>query len=398
MVVLFVLSLIPLILSIINLVNNTYLLIGLFVLDFIVVGILSAIAMNPLLPFREVIKKITTIIPLGFVFSIISAGIVYYMKMTTSSILVFLSIFAVIIFVMAYIRTRTRKEQIENPADYNEKHLVRIIFVLAVFCVVSYVGMEVPPFSVIPLWFGLCVPFICILPGYLGLNILNPYKDAIRLMERLGISFFISLVITSIIGLILVQLEHMLNMRHVSLILVVITLIIFLPLYYIRIKEKKTQVLFSDSRLNKIFVLMTIVAIIAVLASGILVSSGNIGTADNNPGSLFQGNTTIDIKGMTKTPGADGYYNFTNGDVLDLTVVIKNNENRDMNYKLKIDVVNNTSEKTFDEQKISIKNSQSKQIKTNITMTSGKKEIRFTLYDDNNKATKIRRLHVNVNK
>ena len=45
---------------------------------------------------------------------------------------------------------------------------------------------------------------------------------------------------------------------------------------FIEIKEKKTYVLFSNATLNKIFVLITILAIIAVITSGVLVSRGNI--------------------------------------------------------------------------------------------------------------------------
>ena len=230
LVAIFILSLIPLILSLFRLVNNTYLFVGLFALDFLIVGIVSAMAIHPLLSFKEVIRKIIYIIPSGLVFSIASTVAVYYLKMTAGSILVFLSIIAIILIIIAFVRNKSRMIAIENPEEYTEKHIVRIIFVLAIFCIVSYIGMEIPPFSVIPLWFGLCIPFIILLPGYLCLNIVNPYKDEFRLIERLSISIFASLVITSIIGLILAQLEHLLNMRHVSLVLVVVTLIIlFIP-------------------------------------------------------------------------------------------------------------------------------------------------------------------------
>ena len=253
--------------------NNTYLFVGLFVLNFLIVGIVSTIAINPLLSFREVLRKYSLIIVTGLIFSLISAAVVYFMKMTASSILVFLSLFALLIILISAVRRQSTQERIENPEEFTEKRIVRIIYVLVVYCIVSYIGMEIPPFSVIPLWFGLCIPFICLLPGYLGLNILDPYRDAIRLPERLGISVFVSFIITSLIGLILIQIEHSLNMRHVSIVLLIITLVILLPLYYIRIKEKKTHVLFSSPILNKLFILMTLVAIIAVIASGVLVFS-----------------------------------------------------------------------------------------------------------------------------
>lgn len=371
--------------------------IGLFALNFLIVGIVSTITMNPLLSFKEIIRKFKYIVLFGLIFSLISTGITYFTKTSVSNTLITLSVIAIIISIIAYLRKQSTIDKIENPEEYTEKHISRILYLLVILCIVSYIGMEVPPFSVIPLWFGLCIPFIMLLPGYLFINILNPYKDEIRIMERIGISIFISLVITSIVGLTLVQIEHFLNMRHVSLVLVVITLIILLPLYYIRIKEKKTYVLFSNSTLNKIFVLITILAIIAVITSGILVSTGNINNNKENETLFVKGNTTFEVTGIHETADEKGYYNFTNEEILNLIVKITNEENKDMNYRLKIDIINDTTNETFSEENVTVKNKENKNIETNITMETGQKDIRFTLYDDNNRPYKIRHLYVNVN-
>ena len=370
--------------------------VGLFAIEFLVVGIVSTMAMNPLLSFKEIIRKIKQIIPFGLLFSFISTVIVYLTNMTASTILIFLSIISIIFSIITYLRIQSTISKIENPEEYTEKHIRRILYLLALFCVIAYIGMEIPPFSVIPLWYGLCIPFIALLPGYLCVNTLNPYKDEIRIMERVGISVFISLVITSIVGLILVQIEHFLNMRHVSLILVVVTLIILLPLYYIRIKEKKTFVLFSNSTINKLFALMTIIALIGVITSGVLVMSGNNNNNPTGENIFFQGNTSFEVKGIHETPDSNGYYNFTNGNNLNITVHIENNEHRDMNYKLKIDIINDTSNSTFLEENVLVKDNKTKDIEKNITMKTGKKDIKFTLYDDNNHPYKIRHLYVNV--
>ena len=370
--------------------------VGLFAIEFLVVGIVSTMAMNPLLSFKEIIRKIKQIIPFGLLFSFISTVIVYLTNMTASTILIFLSIISIIFSIITYLRIQSTISKIENPEEYTEKHIRRILYLLAFFCVIAYIGMEIPPFSVIPLWYGLCIPFIALLPGYLCVNTLNPYKDEIRIMERVGISVFISLVITSIVGLILVQIEHFLNMRHVSLILVVVTLIILLPLYYIRIKEKKTFVLFSNSTINKLFALMTIIALIGVITSGVLVMSGNNNNNPTGENIFSQGNTSFEVKGIHETPDSNGYYNFTNGNNLNITLHIENNEHRDMNYKLKIDIINDTSNSTFLEENVLVKDNKTKDIEKNITMKTGKKDIKFTLYDDNNHPYKIRHLYVNV--
>jgi uncharacterized membrane protein len=380
-------------------VNNIYLFIGLFALDFLLVGIVSTKTIKPELTLKEVLRNVKYILPLGLLFSLISSGIVYFMKMTATNILIILSIITILISLIAIIRTQDRKKKNENPEEYSEKSILRIIYLLILFCIISYIGIEVPPFSVIPLWFGLCIPFILILPGYLALNIVNPYKDDIRTVERLGISVFISLIITSIIGLILVQIEHLLNMRHVSLVLVVATLIIFLPLYYIRIKEKKTFVLFNDKRLNRIFILMTIIGLIAVVASGVLVSTGNLpngNNTDTNIDPFVQGNTSFEVTGIHETPDDDGYYSFENGDNLNLSINITNQEHKDMQYTLKIEIINDTANSTFSEENITLKDNQNQIIDQNITMRTGKKDIKFTLFNDNNQPYKIRHLYVDV--
>lgn len=395
MIVLFILSLIPLGLSLMKMVNNQILFIGLFALDFLIVGIVSTMAIHPLLSFNDVIRNFKHIIPLGLIFSLLSTAAVYFLNMTASNILIFLSIIGIILLILTFLRKRTSKHKIENPADYNEKYIVRIIILLAILCVVSYIGMEVPPFSVIPLWFGLCIPFIVLIPGYLMLNIINPYKDEIRIMERLGVSVFASLVLTSIVGLILVQIDSYLNMRHVSMALVIITLIILLPLYYIRIKEKKSFVLFSNATMNRIFAIITVLAIIAVITSGVLVSSGNIN--NKNEETLFlEGNTTFEVSGIHETPDEEGYYTFYDGDNLNLTIKIKNEEHKDMTYKVAIDIVNDTDTTRFSEQNVSVKDNKTEKIDTNITMTPGKKDIKFILYDDANKPYKIRHLYIDV--
>lgn len=376
-------------------VNNQILFVALFALNFIIVGIVSTMAMNPLLDFKDVVRKYKQVIPFGLLFSLISTAAVYFMNMTASNILIFLSIIGIIILIISSLRRKTSIHKIENPEEYNEKHIIRIIVLLAILCVVSYIGMEVPPFSVIPLWFGLCIPFILLIPGYLCLNIINPYKDEIRIMERVGISVFTSLVITSIVGLILTQLEGFLNMRHTSMVVVVITLIVLLPLYYIRIKEKKSFVLFNNSTMNKIFAVITVLAIIAVITSGVLVSSGNINNKHEE--TLFvDGNTTFEVTGIHETPDDDGYYYFDEGDNLNLTVKIKNEEHKDMNYRLVIDLVNDTANTTYSEQNVTVKDNATEEIETNITMEAGRKDIRFTLYDDSNHPYKIRHLYIDV--
>lgn len=399
MVILLILTLIPLVLSLLGLVNkqNSYLFIGLFALNFLLVGVVATKAINPQLSFKQVMRKIILIIPFGLLFSLISTIMTYVFKMTASTILVFLSLITLILIIIIFAKSQTAISKMNDPEKYHDQKIKLVLFALIILCIVSYVGMEVPPFSVIPLWFGLCVPFIVIIPGYLVMNFMDPYNDEIMFLERIGISFFISLIITSIIGVVLTQLESMLNMRHVSLILVIVTLILIIPAYAVRIKNIDADELFSDSRVNNLFLIITIIAILAVVASGVLVSTGSVMNTENNSGSLYQGNTTFDVTGIYETPGDDGYYTFTNGEILNLSVNIVNKENRDMVYKLKVEVVNDTVNNTLSEEEIVLTNGENRTIDTNVTMASGRKDIKFVLYNENDQPYKIRHLYVNVN-
>lgn len=396
--ILLVLTLIPLILSLLGLVNraNMYLFIGLFAMNFLLVGIAATKALHPELPFKRVIRKIMLIIPFGLLFSLISTIVTFNLKMNASTILVFLSLTILIFVAIIFAKSKNIINEINDPNEYHDDNIKRVIIALVILCIVSYIGMEVPPFSVIPLWFGLCVPFIVIIPGYLFINLIDPYNDEILFLERIGISFFISLIVTSIIGLILTQIEHMLNMRHVSLVLVIITLIIFIPAYAMRIKKIDSSELFSDIRMNKLFIIITILAVIAIAVSGVLVSTGSVMNTQNNSGTLYKGNTTFEVNGIYETPGDDGYYTFTNGEILNLSINIVNKENVDKVYTMKIEVTNDTTNNTLSQEEISVGNGESKTINTNVTMSSGRKDIKFVLYNENGQPYKIRHLYANV--
>ena len=374
--------------SLFKLVTNTYLFVGLFALNFIIVGFFATHTLLPLLTLKQITRKVGLIIAFGLIFSLISTIITNYLNMTASGILIFLSLISIFLGIITYVQHITQRKQREAPEEFSDKKVNIILIVIAALCVISYIGMEVPPFSGFPLWFELCIPFIMLIPGYLIINIVIPYRDELRIMERLGIAIFISLIMTSTIGIILVHIEQYLNMRHVSIVLIVITFIILLPAYYIRIKEVDSSERFSNSAVNYLIVILTIIAVCGVIASGLFIGTGNV---DNNT-ELYQGNTTFTVSGVHENPDEEGYYNFTEGEVINLTMNITNNENKDMDYTLTIEINNDTTDDTIYEKEIQLTNGESKIIQENLTMSNGKKDIRFVLYT-NDEPYKIRHLY-----
>ena len=147
---------------------------------------------------------------------------------------------------------------------------------------------------------------------------------------------------------------------------------------------------FINKKIDRTFVIVAILSIIIVLLSGIYVN------ADAITQPTQQGNTTFDINGISNTADEEGYYHFTSGEELSLNMSIKNQENQDMNYTISVQSRNDSGTNEVQNITQEVKNGESVEIPTNLTMTSGKKDIVFTLYKNQTQAYKIRHLYVNV--
>ncbi|WP_162685822.1 DUF1616 domain-containing protein [Methanosphaera sp. BMS] len=335
---------------------------------------------------KKPIQVITLAIFLSLVGMIITKSLI---GASTRNFIIVLSIISIIVTLLTNFEHSKNFDYSDNKIvkKYFSKGTHESIYAIAVYCLVSFFGINVPPFSVIPLWFGLCVPFLLFIPGYLITNTVIPKKDEIELPERLGISVFLSLITMSIIGFAYAQLKHGLNMRIVTLILVFMTLFILIPLYLIRSRNIPLKVRFNHPLIERLLVLMAIISLILVILSGIYVNTLSL-TA--NPG-----NTTFTIEGITASNSSDGYYSFDEGQEVELNISLTNQENEDVNYKVVIESKNESGNTTVDELTKSLKVNESAKIPVNITMTPGKKDITFTLYK-NDKVYKIRHLYVNV--
>lgn len=379
--------------------TNMYLFIILFAVEFIIIGYSCTKTLYPLATFKQLAYKVIHHLTFGITFSLVTALISnYFLKKitfipleTTNMFLILLSIISIIVVVIA--RTRVKKAQANedlNIDKYVDKSVAESTYALVIFCIIAFVGINVPPFSVIPLWFGLCAPFFVIIPGYLITNTLFPRKGEIALQERLGIAIFVSLILMSIIGFTYAQVCHSLNMRIVTLIMLFMVLIILIPAYILKTRNIEVKKRFSNPTIDKLFIIMAIIALIAVISSGIYV---NAETITNN---VQQGNTTFEIEGITQSPSSDGYYEFEDGEELTLNISLTNQENADVNYKISVQTHNDSANKEISTLNETVKNGQKVDIPYNLTMTSGKKDITFTLYKDDGEAYKIKHLYVNI--
>ena len=405
MSILFIIALISIIISYLSIVDNQYFNIGLFAIGFFIAGISATSVLHPSLSFRELTRKFVLILAFGLVFSLLSSIIVtYFMDISLNNINIVLSIFSIILMIIFLFRDNNGNKKnsgltteskineniaetvddIENLTDdggsYSKISSLAIL-ILAVFTLIS---MTIPPFNVLHVWYFAIIPFIAFVPGYYIINTLVTRKDDLLVVERMSIAVFSSLVIMSIIGLIIVQINGKLNMRYVSIILVILSVILIL-VYLIKIRKVPNNERFYHRRTNIALVTFAIIAILAVVGSGIYATTENLG----------QGNTTFVVNGINKTADSNGYVNFTDGENVSVQLNVTNQEHKNMNYTVRVEVHNDTTNKTLTEQPVSLNNGQSWVLPYNLTMSPGQKDIQFVLYK-NNKPYVIRHLYCNV--
>ena len=391
MIILVILSLIPLIYALFSSMNNLLIFLVAFTLEFIIIGLASTKILYPSDNIEQITKKPIQVITLAIFMSLISILITrYLLGASTRNFIIILSIVSLILTLLTNIKHSKTIDYTNSPViqKYVSKGTHESIYAIAAYCLISFVGINVPPFSVIPLWFGLCVPFILFIPGYLMVNTVVPKVNEIELPERLGMSVFASLITMSVIGFAYAQIHHGLNMRVVTLIILFLTLFILIPAYLIKTRDIPLNLRFNHPTIERLLVIMAIISLILVILSGIYINAESLTTPP--------GNTTFQIEGISASNSSDGYYTFANGEEVQLNISLTNKENEDMNYKVVIESKNDSANNQVDTFNQNIKNNESTKIPVNITMSPGRKDITFTLYKNDTQPYKIRHLYVNV--
>lgn len=382
MTVVSLIALLPLIILLIF--NNLpqYIIIPLFTIEFLLVGITCACLMYPLLTFKEIIRKALIIIAFGIIFSLISLiTTIYLLKTRVINIALVLSSITIILSIVSVFRQdRAIRQEHGETLDI----IQRSIYTVMLLSIISIIGMFISPFNKLPLWEGLCLPFILYIPGYYVINSIIPQMDELSFIERSVCAIIISTTITSILGIILMQIEGTLDCVHLTLCVIIITILILI--YYVsKIKNIDDEIRFYYKKANTALIIITIIALIGVIISGVYVQDHVIN----------QGNTTFEVNGINKTAGEDGYINFTTNEEVKLSLNLTNHQYETKNYTVKILIQNGTTNRTFAEENITIKDGESKIIPVDLTMNSGEKDIQFVLYE-NKKPYIIRHLYANV--
>ncbi|MCD7781839.1 MAG: DUF1616 domain-containing protein [Methanosphaera sp.] len=394
MIYLFIISLIPLIISVYDqyfssIISNEYLYVILFAIEFLVVGIVATSVVIPELTMRQTINNFFVVVVFSVLFSLASVVCAdKYLVIDIQSCVLILSIFTLIVSILAIFRKSDSNDNDNLTVDTSSKTTVYLILLL---CVLSIIGMTIEPFTNLPLWEGLCIPFIFFLPGYYAINAILPYIDELSTMERSGVAIFTSLIITSIVGLIVFELTGVLDMVITSIIMIILTFIVVV-IYMVHVRSIPLNKRYSHRATNNILMAVTIIVLISLVATGIYFTF--VGTTTDTSENTLP-NATLETSGINKTSDADGYVSFEYGEELTVDMNVTNYDEAG-DYVVRVEVVNDTTNRVLNEYPITLGENESQIISTNLTMSSGQKDIRFVLYDAQNQPVVIRHLYANV--
>lgn len=223
-----------------------------FVMSFLFLGYSLIALLRPEENYRDILHKPVLILEFS-VLLILSVSVILKFSSLGLDLLLLvmvLSIITMILSISAYIRrinyykshdpgqmiTETQEEKILSPVKRKKsvnkprKHFklsmhgdLILLDLLSVFTIVSF-NMSLPFTSLIHYVVGLF--YILLLSGYSVQAVLFPDKKSLGKKERLGLSFAISLPISSIIGLVLNYTKYGISITSLLLPLVILTLII----------------------------------------------------------------------------------------------------------------------------------------------------------------------------
>ncbi|NPA62801.1 MAG: DUF1616 domain-containing protein [Methanococci archaeon] len=229
--------------------------------------------------------------------------------------------------------------------------LILIIFLSLLLLMIIYVSPENPLREVIGLG------FILFFPGYAFINFLFPKKKELDTLERLALSFGLSMALTPLIGLILNFTPYGINLTSILISLCAFNILFSIFAIYRRERVKNPYIPKIDieklkkelewdkrSKLDKILTVILTIAIILSFATLIYVIShpnqtehftefyilGKNGKAYDYPTELFVGENATVIIGIVNHEGRDvNYYveiylvNLTYNETLNKTIIYK---------------------------------------------------------------------------
>lgn len=356
----------------------------LFILIFVSSGYSLICVLYPEEDYKLLLKKPVLILELSVLITIIISIMLKYFSLGLkfTNLTLILSFIAISLSVTAYIlRLNHLKNLRENEKldKYIKQHstgtTTKNLIIFTSLSLIMIICVSVTPLNKTPLWMVPGSLFICLIPGYLFFAALFPKNDQLELIERLTLSFGLSMVITSLIGLTFNYALKNIYLK-VTLIFLAVFSLIFSLIAFWRMRKLTVAKQLHIPQLEKLLSMFIIVCILLTIctASYTLLEPINIekGGNENNFTDFYIKEIDSNVNGHT--------LNLTSGEKTSLTMVLINQEGSTINYGLLVRV-NGTILK---QDNISLQNNQKMEIPLNFTAgIPGDRNMEFLIYKSN---------------
>ena len=280
----------------------------------------------------------------------------------------------------------------QNKPSYNDLYLVLL------FTQLSFVFILIPFLNETFIRTILGILLVIFIPGYVLIAALFPGKDDLDSIERIALSFALSIAITPLVGLLLNYTSFGITLDSTLIVLTTLTLIMTLEAYlrreklppekrfYVPFKEsykKFTATFQGESKKEKYLSAILIIAILlAITTTAYVILKPK------------QGETFTEFYILGPNGKASNYpTSLAAGQQGKVIIGIVNHEYATVNYKL---VVKNNN-KILTKKPIKVQNNQKKEIPYKFTANAGQNKIEFLLYKPPNNKKVYRSLQLWVN-
>lgn len=277
------------------------------------------------------------------------------------------------------------------------------ILVVLLLVVVDVLFILIPPLSETPIRIILGLPMVLFLPGYALIAALFPGKTDLDGIERIALSFGLSIAVVPLIGLGLNYTPWGIRLIPILISLSLFTIIMCVVAVvrrsslpegsafevpfrkgYTNLKEEITKK--PDNRLDRVLTIVLVISIIISVATLVYV------IVTPKQGEKFTEFYILGPEGI-----ADNYpVNYTLGESKPILVGIVNHEYETINYSLEIKLENDTLPLQQDYETITLSHNQSweKKIYIQPDRTGEDMKLQFLLYKEGNLSKSYRDLHL----
>lgn len=290
-------------------------------------------------------------------------------------------------------------KKIPSDENSNQKFVTKDLVLILLTTLLALAFVLVPKLNDTIIRTILGILFILFLPGYSLIAALFPKKNDLDGIERIALSFGLSIAVTPLIGLALNYTTYGIRLTPILIAVSAFTLIMVLIAYIRRRRVPEGEKFYVDfgvfkssinnhfkgeSKTSKVLSIILIFTILLAIATTAYV------IVNPKPGETF---TEFYILG-SGGKASDYPTNLTVGQNASVIIGIVNHEAQTVNYQLVIKS-NNT---VLSNQKITVNNGNTKQIPYKFSLKSpGSNEIEFLLYKLPDNTNIYRSLHIYVN-